>query len=99
VRIVRRSSGSLAWAYRKASDLGIDPGRIGIIGGSAGGGLAAGLALLARDRAEIPVAFQALSYPMLDDRQITLVRPGRRPAVGAIGQPVRLALLPQRIQS
>jgi acetyl esterase/lipase len=62
---------ALAWAYRNAPNLGIDPGRIGIIGGSAGGGLTAGLALLARDRAEIPVAFQALSYPMLDDRQIT----------------------------
>ena len=40
-------------------------------GGSAGGGLAAGLALLARDRGEIPVAFQLLTYPMLDDRQTT----------------------------
>jgi acetyl esterase/lipase len=59
---------ALRWAYENARDLGIDPDRIGIIGGSAGGGLAAGLALLARDRAEIPVAFQVLSYPMLDDR-------------------------------
>jgi acetyl esterase/lipase len=62
---------ALRWAYQNARDLGIDPGRMGIIGGSAGGGLAAGLALLARDRAEIPVAFQALSYPMLDDRLAT----------------------------
>jgi acetyl esterase/lipase len=62
---------ALRWAYRNADDLGIDPGRIAIIGGSAGGGLAAGLALLARDRAEIPVAFQVLSYPMLDDRMAT----------------------------
>ncbi len=62
---------ALRWAYQNASDLGIDPDRIGIIGGSAGGGLAAGLALLARDRAEIPVAFQVLSYPMLDDRLAT----------------------------
>ena len=62
---------ALSWAYENASDLGIDPGRIGIIGGSAGGGLAAGLALLARDRGEIPVAFQVLSYPMLDDRLTT----------------------------
>jgi acetyl esterase/lipase len=61
----------LRWAYENARGLGIDPGRIGIIGGSAGGGLAAGLALLARDRAEIPVAFQVLSYPMLDDRIAT----------------------------
>jgi acetyl esterase/lipase len=62
---------ALRWAHDNAGDLGIDRGRIGIIGGSAGGGLAAGLALLARDRAEIPVAFQALSYPMLDDRLST----------------------------
>jgi acetyl esterase/lipase len=61
----------LRWAYENAGGLGIDSSRIGIIGGSAGGGLAAGLTLLARDRAEIPVAFQVLSYPMLDDRQIT----------------------------
>ena len=66
---------ALRWAYENARELGIDPGRIGIIGGSAGGGLAAGLALLARDRAEIPVIFQVLSYPMLDDRLAT--RSGR----------------------
>lgn len=66
---------ALRWAYENARDLGIDPGRIGVIGGSAGGGLAAGLALLARDRAEIPLAFQVLSYPMLDDRLAT--RSGR----------------------
>lgn len=67
---------ALRWAYRNADGLGIDPGRIGIIGGSAGGGLAAGLALLARDRAEIPVAFQVLSYPMLDDRPTRSGRAG-----------------------
>ena len=59
---------ALRWAYRNAAELGIDPDRIGVIGGSAGGGLAAGLALLVRDRGEIPVSFQVLSYPMLDDR-------------------------------
>ena len=37
-------------------------------GGSAGGGLTAALALLARDRGEVPVAAQLLVYPMLDDR-------------------------------
>jgi acetyl esterase/lipase len=63
---------ALRWAYQDARNLGIDADRIGIMGGSAGGGLAAGLALLARDRAEIPVAFQLLSYPMLDDRMETL---------------------------
>lgn len=44
--------------------------RIAIGGASAGGGLAAGLALLARDRAEVEVAFQLLIYPMIDDRNI-----------------------------
>ena len=38
---------------------------------SAGGGLAAGLALLARDRGEVPLAFQLLECPMIDDRQTT----------------------------
>jgi acetyl esterase/lipase len=62
---------ALRWAYERGDEFGIDRNRIGIIGGSAGGGLAAGLALLARDRGEIPVAFQVLSYPMLDDRETT----------------------------
>ena len=47
------------------------PRTIGVVGGSAGGGLAAALALLARDRARIPVAFQLLVYPMIDDRMVT----------------------------
>jgi acetyl esterase/lipase len=46
----------------------INHSRIAIGGASAGGGLAAALALLARDRAEIRPTFQLLSYPMLDDR-------------------------------
>jgi acetyl esterase/lipase len=46
----------------------VDPSRIAIGGASAGGGLAAALALLARERAEVPLRFQLLSYPMLDDR-------------------------------
>jgi acetyl esterase/lipase len=46
----------------------VDPTRIAVGGGSAGAGLAAALALLARERGEIPLAFQLLSYPMLDDR-------------------------------
>jgi acetyl esterase/lipase len=46
----------------------VDPARIAIGGASAGGGLAAALALLARDRGEITPALQLLAYPMLDDR-------------------------------
>lgn len=58
----------LSWLYRNAEELGVDPERIGLVGESAGAGLAAGLALLARDRGEIRPAFQHLMYPMLDDR-------------------------------
>lgn len=46
----------------------VDGGRVAIGGASAGGGLAAALALLARDRGEIAPVFQLLAYPMLDDR-------------------------------
>ncbi|GAB2996339.1 esterase [Mycobacterium bourgelatii] len=49
----------------------VDPARVAIGGASAGGGLAAALALLARDRGEIAPAFQLLVYPMLDDRSAT----------------------------
>jgi acetyl esterase/lipase len=59
----------LEWVFDQATELGLDRNRIGIGGASAGGGLAAGLALLARDRGELPVAFQMLAYPMIDDRQ------------------------------
>lgn len=62
---------ALKWTHAQASDLGIDPRRIAVGGASAGGGLAAGLVLLARDRGEVPVAFQWLIYPMLDDRNMT----------------------------
>jgi len=58
----------LVWLYRNAEELGVDARRISIGGESAGGGLAAALALLARDRKEVPVAFQMLIYPMIDNR-------------------------------
>ncbi len=62
---------ALRWAHDNADELGIDAGCIGTYGISAGGGLAAGLGLLARDRGEVPLAFQLLDCPMLDDRQTT----------------------------
>jgi acetyl esterase/lipase len=58
----------LVWTAENADRLGIDPGRIAVYGGSAGGGLAAATALLARDRGGPALAFQMLLYPMLDDR-------------------------------
>jgi acetyl esterase/lipase len=60
---------ALIWINYQASILDIDPHRIAIMGESAGGGLAANLTLLARDRAlSPPLAKQILIYPMLDDR-------------------------------
>jgi acetyl esterase/lipase len=61
----------LKWLFAHADELGVEPSRIAIGGASGGGGLAAGLALLARDRGEVQVAFQLLIYPMIDDRNVT----------------------------
>ena len=66
---------ALKWLYTHASELGVDPTRIAIGGASAGGGLAAALGLLARDRGEVPLAFQLLIFPMLDDRTVTMADP------------------------
>jgi len=59
---------ALRWLYSNADLLGVDRKRIAIGGESAGGGHSAALAIAARDRKEIPIAFQLLIYPMLDDR-------------------------------
>jgi acetyl esterase/lipase len=58
---------ALAWLSAHASELGVDQNRIAVYGDSAGGGLAAGVALMARDRG-VHLAKQILIYPMLDDR-------------------------------
>lgn len=63
---------ALAWMFECSSALGIDPGRIGVFGDSAGGGLAAALCLLARDRGVHVLKAAFLSYPMLDHRTGTL---------------------------
>ncbi len=70
----------LSWLISEADALGVDRGRIGVMGESAGGGLAAALALLARDRGEHRLAFQHLIYPMIDDRTCTTAEPN--PHVG-----------------
>ncbi|HEY3670044.1 MAG TPA: alpha/beta hydrolase [Acidimicrobiia bacterium] len=57
----------LLWIAQHADELGVDPNRIVVAGASAGAGLAAGLAILARDRGEVSLAFQLLIYPMIDD--------------------------------
>ena len=59
---------ALQWLHDSAEQLGIDRARIAVRGESAGGGLAAALALLARDRGGPAIAHQNLIYPMLDDR-------------------------------
>ncbi len=61
----------LVWTVDHADELGFDPQRIAIQGTSAGGGLCAALALLARDRGGPHIAFQFLSVPELDDRLST----------------------------
>ncbi|GAA4860140.1 alpha/beta hydrolase [Saccharopolyspora cebuensis] len=59
---------ALLWTARHIADVGGDPGAIVLHGGSAGGNLAAGLALRARDSGEVRPRGQVLLYPMLDDR-------------------------------
>ena len=68
---------ALQWLVRLPS---VDPSLVAIGGASAGGGLCASLALLARDRGEIPLIAQLLVYPMLDDRTVGrhLDNPGLR---------------------
>ena len=61
----------LKWLAAKAPALGVDPRRIAIMGDSGGGGVAASLAIFARDHAGPDVAKQVLIYPMLDDRNTT----------------------------
>ncbi|ORW65767.1 alpha/beta hydrolase [Mycolicibacter senuensis] len=59
---------ALRWLADHAGELGVDASRVAVMGDSAGGGLAAGVCLLARDRGGPSIAAQLLSYPMLDDR-------------------------------
>ncbi|MFB6392769.1 alpha/beta hydrolase [Polymorphospora lycopeni] len=61
----------LLWTAEHAADLGIDPARIIVAGASAGGGLAAGVTLMARDRGAPAIAAQVLIGPMLDHRNTT----------------------------
>lgn len=63
---------ALCWVHQQAQALGVDTARIGVMGQSAGGGLAAALALLNRDRKGPPLCFQYLGIPELDDRLETV---------------------------
>ncbi|MFD9193564.1 alpha/beta hydrolase [Streptomyces phaeochromogenes] len=61
----------LLWVAEHAAELGIDPARIVVAGASAGGGLAAGVTLLARDLGAPAIAAQMLICPMLDHRNVS----------------------------
>ncbi|MBW7884427.1 arylesterase [Pigmentiphaga sp. NML030171] len=71
---------ALAWIHEHASELAVDRTRILVSGDSAGGGLAAALALLARDRGKYAIAYQHLVFPMIDDR--TAIDPDVSPYAG-----------------
>ncbi|WP_280343305.1 alpha/beta hydrolase [Nocardia neocaledoniensis] len=77
---------ALRWLARQSW---IDPARIAIGGASAGGGLTAALALLARERADITPVLQLMTYPMLDDR--TGTTPDSRARIMWSGQDNQIA--------
>jgi len=87
----------LVWTAAHAGELGADAQRIAIQGTSAGGGLCAALALLARDRGGPHIAFQFLSVPELDDRLTHAEhdRIHRYPHCGAAPGGSQLGLLPR----
>jgi acetyl esterase/lipase len=74
----------LVYLHEHAEELGVDPARIAVMGDSGGGGLAASLAILVRDRQGPPIARQILIYPMLDDRN-------------TVPEPELLANVPRRV--
>ena len=63
-----RPYSAILWLIDHADDLGVDSGRIAVMGDSGGGTPAAGATILARDH-NVAIAKQILIYPMLDDRQ------------------------------
>lgn len=73
---------AFVWMVDQAEMLGIDPARISVLGDSAGGALAAALAVLVRDRARASVKAQFLIYPMLDARTGTSEAPVDNPTTG-----------------
>jgi acetyl esterase len=57
------------WVRRNAAALGVDPARMAVGGDSAGGNLAAVVAITARDAADLPIVFQLLIYPATDQQR------------------------------
>lgn len=74
---------ALVWLHDNADAIGVDRSRIAVMGESAGGGLAAMVAIAARDRRSVPLCCQILVYPMLDDRTGSIKRVP--PFIGTIG--------------
>lgn len=72
---------ALGWLHQQAAELGVDPERIAVGGESAGGGLAAALAIHSRDLDEYTICHQHLTYPMLDNLTGSDAQPGD-PLVG-----------------
>ncbi|WP_232337798.1 alpha/beta hydrolase [Deinococcus arboris] len=91
---------ALTWLTAQAPALGLDPAQIAVAGDSAGAGLAAALAQLAHDEG-VPLAFQLLLYPMLDDRTVLRTDHGGRgefvwtPASNQLGWTAYLGRAPQ----
>jgi acetyl esterase len=73
---------ALAWVFANAGLLNIDPARLIIMGESAGGGLAASLAHVVRDRGAFALSGQVLTYPMLDHRTGSADCPYKNPTTG-----------------
>jgi len=88
----------LVWTADNAVALGIDPDRLAIYGGSAGGVLTLGTALLARDRQGPPLRFIMPIYPMIDDTNTTgvVARDHRRRDLGPGGKCRGVAVVPRR---
>ncbi|MCW3493035.1 alpha/beta hydrolase [Microbacterium sp. SSM24] len=63
---VEQGYAALVWLFTHAAELGVDPERIGLLGTSAGGGLAAAVTLVNRDRARLPLRLQVLEVPVVD---------------------------------
>ena len=83
----RRRTATAVWrGSNRAGVFGLDTARIAAAGASAGGGLAAGLALLARDRQHVSPCFQLLTFPMLDDRDADVSRRWHRDEMAALGR-------------
>lgn len=73
---------ALEWLFENAAAFRIDTARVAVSGDSAGGGLAAALAVMARDRGEHTLSAQLLTYPMLDHRTGGAQEVCRNPTTG-----------------